>query len=76
MEEQHALLTKSRHSCSMLYKLKYLFACICMLYVCVQVCPGAHVEVRGQLAGVSPSTLWVLGTALRSSGLVASPFAL
>lgn len=38
---------------------------------------GARVEVTGQFVGVSqffPSTTWVMGIELRSSGLVVSTF--
>lgn len=42
----------------------YLFA--------VHVCPNLHVKVRELVAVRSPSITWVLGTELRSSGLVVS----
>lgn len=52
-------------SCHFFFLLHLLFICV---YVCGCISHNAHVEVRGQRAGV------VLGTTHRSSGLAASTF--
>lgn len=54
------------------------FVCsICLdVYVCRYVCPGMHLEVRGQLVGFGSLLLavWVLGIKLRLSGLATNDF--